>query len=218
MEKAGGGGGRSGDHDPVEEARGPEVHPPPLSLPRLFTLVSRKPTPFSPSASTSRATRRPMPPLGARNVGPAGGLAPREGEQEAAAPAGRRVQLGRDRLGREVGRVAGVDAAEQRVDQPLGHLAPEPGADQVGHREVGRPGGRGQHQVQAGPEDAGRATGARERRTGRIRPGTPRVSPSGRARSRPPTQSMARPASGATSSVVDAELLAQARRRRAPGR
>ena len=70
--------------------------------------------------------------------------------------AGRR-QLGRGDLQRQPVAVAGVDAAHQGRDQPVEHLVAEPPADQRPDALVGAAGRAvvGQHQVVAGPLDAG---------------------------------------------------------------
>ena len=85
--------------------------------------MGSKHTPFSARASTSRVTRRPMPPRGARKVGPGGGVAPRKVSRRLRPRRAAVLSWGATASGGQLGGVAGVDAAEQRVDQALGHLA-----------------------------------------------------------------------------------------------
>ena len=94
-----------------------------------------------------------LPPLGA------------QAEDQAAVAAGGAGQVGGDGGQAEAIGAAGVDAADERVDQALQHLAAEAAADDLGDRGVGgRPAGR-EDDVEGGAGRAGRThdTSARER-------------------------------------------------------
>ena len=103
----------------------------------------------SASASTSRAIP-PATPGEHRDVGPreAVGL----GEDRAAL--GQRDQLRGGGPGRDLPRPAGVHPAEQRLDQPVGHLVAEPRGHQVADRHVALD---RQHPLRRGPGPAPRA-------------------------------------------------------------
>ena len=190
---------------------------PPFSLPRALTALGSKPTPFSARASTSRADQPAHAAPGGEEGRAGRGSGPPQGEQEAAAPPGGGVELGRHGLGGQQSGVAGVDAAEQRVDQAHRHLAAEAAADEVGDGEVlpasrsgaaPGPGRRGARPV---------GESSRDRRTGTIRPGTPSIRPSGRARSLPADPQQGPPRLRGDQLGVDAELPAQAQAVGDPG-
>lgn len=78
------------------------------------------------------------------------------GLDERAAVAHRRIEL-RDRgAQRDLIGVAGVDAAEQRLHQPVHHLVAEPGGDVGADRDVVADLGTGQYVVERQPGEAGR--------------------------------------------------------------
>src|SRR5579875_1909098 len=99
------------------------------------TALGSNRTPASFNNVTTRSTRTCIPPLGARNTGPdlplplpllaaglGGGGGVAEGQHQAAPAAGRGQQLrGGGRCAQLLG-PPGVDAADQRVDQPGRHL------------------------------------------------------------------------------------------------
>ncbi len=187
---------------------------PPFSPPRALTALGSKRHPLLGEGLDQPGDQSAHAAPGGQEGRAGWGTGPPQGEQEAAAPPGGGVELGRHGLRGQQSGVAGMDAAEQRVDQAHRHLAAEAAADEVGDGEVLRPVGPG-----AAPRPGRRAGGrsaraVRERRTGRIRPGTPSIRPSGRARSLPPTHNRARPASGATSS---ASMPSSPHRRRPSG-
>ncbi len=129
----------------------------------------------------------------------AGGLP--EPEQKAARPFRGRHDHG-GHLGRpERRRRAGVNAADERIDQTVGDLGAEAGPA-TSSRTVSVAGGRPRGSTRS---RAARAIPAGERIRLRSTPpswrGTPSTSPAGMGRSRPPSHSSARPTAGLTRSA-----------------
>ena len=79
-----------------------------------------------PGRRRARGRRRPARRTPARSPGSGDARACAASEPPSA---GRREQPGRDRLERQLSGTARVDAAEQRLQQPVGHLGPEPLVD-----------------------------------------------------------------------------------------
>ena len=101
--------------------------------------------PVRTSSPAASATGQPAEPArrSPANTGPSGGAASAaaaDATSDAAAP---RHQLRHGRPGREVACVAGVHAAEQRLDQPVDDLVAEPGRDQLADGDVLAVGERG---------------------------------------------------------------------------
>ena len=92
---------------------------PTRSSPRTVAPVRTSNRPLATRAAGSEA----MPPGRPAKTGPVRGRQPGGGLQQRAAP-GERDQLRRRGPGRQVGRVAGVDPAQQRLDQPVDDLGP----------------------------------------------------------------------------------------------
>ena len=147
-----------------------------------------------------------MPPRGAKNTGPPArwwrGAQPRD---EVAIALRRGRELGRDGSHAQPVAVAGVDAAEQRVDEPLEHVVTELRAHQRADRDVvvRSERRRGRMHVHVG------SVTMPDARSASRSVGTPSTSPSGSRRSAPSHHTYAADVAGDTSVAVDAELAAQ---------
>ena len=172
-------------------------------------------------AATSRSTSAPIPARGRRRSGARrrspSAHAPHGPEQAAAAPAAARASCGRRPEAERVG-VAGVDAADERVDEALEHLVAEPVAGRTrpsGRRvdAVARAGRR----LERGPHLARATTAARPWRARRGRPARrARARRDGVQRRRDQTSAV--PVRGATSSSPRPSSPGELDARRARGR
>ena len=191
-------------------AGGPPCRPARPAPPRRRRPL-RRPAPgrrpaAKPSGGAARSAHRrragPRPPAArGQRLGQPAQAAGQAGEHRAGRPAARRRQprpgrgqqraaLGRQparqrrhrRLQRQLVGPAGVDAAEQRLDQPVDHLVAEPLADQrADRRRPSASGGTASGRLGRDPASAGRGQHPAGRSAARS-PGTPSTVPAGSGR------------------------------------
>ena len=154
--------------------------------------------------ATRASTSAPMPPRGAKNTGRAGSATAARWARQASTRAARTAADGRVEL-RDRGRqaepvgVAGVDAADQRVDQPLGGLV----AELVAHERADGDVAVRRRRAGGGPADAAEPVAARgspRPPARRGRSARPAPGPRGGGRSAPRLHTWARRAAGDTRS------------------
>ena len=167
-------------------------------------LARRISTPLAPRAAARPSTSRDSPPRTVKKTGAsapavgrvAGGRRRRGRRARMRLPAApRRVEQGGEHRRRaHLGRVPGVDAADEGIDQSSRDLASESSSGDVGHGPVRCVERRRRPVASATPARRGRRgrrpSGDRmpERGQGPSRVGTPSASPAGRRRSRPRAQ------------------------------
>ena len=132
----------------------------PLAVPASLLVIAPVRT-VAPQAAATAGGSDPSPLASVVKTGPAG-RSSAAGSSDPAAAASERCRCaacarpGQRGLERQFLRSARVDAAEQRIHQPVHDFAAEPGADVIGHRHIAVALGGRQPKVTACPGQSGR--------------------------------------------------------------